>query len=261
MTHENWPSQTHAYGCRCAQCRRGDPLIDRLANQTLSTALRHAQNRAEYELELEGDMGFEAATPAGSITLPGRFGGWAGAVTLTQLFDTKSPPSVLFTKKHVPAKAGFGLLYRIYEELNPTPLYIGMALTNSIRGRVTSHLKGVITKAGILAKTKQVSNLQQKVAGLHQHIAQMAAAAALASKQPVVKDPIKSEITKLRILAADPNLKGIKVQYGKVTTAAGYPLSAKFLHAYEAAMQVLENPKSYVGSARTFEEVFEDMFF
>ena len=79
----------------------------------------------------------------------------------------------------------------------------------------------------------------------------MAAAAALASKQPVVKDPIKSEITKLRILAADPNLKGIKV----------HPLSAKFLHAYEAAMQVLENPKSYVGSARTFEEVFEDMFF
>jgi hypothetical protein len=265
---ENWPPQSHAFGCRCARCRRGDPLIERLADQTLSTALRHAQNRAEHELDLEDELGLEAATGPGKIKLPGNFGGWQGAVTLAQLFDTANPPSKLFTQTYHPSKAGFGLLYRIYEESNPVPLYIGMALKTPIRARVMSHLRGVITKAGTLAKTKQVANLQGKVAGLHQHIAQMAMAAAAASKQPVVKDPIKSEITKLRILAADPNLAlstdpklaRIKVQYGKVTTEAGYPLSAKFLHAYEAALQVLENPKSYVGSARTFEEVLEEAF-
>ena len=89
----------------------------------------------------------------------------------------------------------------------------------------------------------------------------MAAAAAAVPKQdPVPKDPFKSEIEKLRILAADPSLNEVKVQYGKVTAAPGYPLTAKFLHAYEAALQVIEKPRSYVGSARTFEEVIEEAF-
>jgi hypothetical protein len=42
------------------------------------------------------------------------------------------------------------------------------------------------------------------------------------------------------------------VQYGWVKPK-GVPLDPKLLHAFEAALQVLERPHSYVGSARTFE--------
>ncbi len=267
MTHENWPAMGHAYGCRCGRCRRGEPLIERLANQTLSTALRHAQNRAEYELDVEGDLlegdfsggnlGFEVATGKGSITLPGEFGGWQPGITLAALFDTSTPPSTLFTKVH---RTDFGLLYRVYEEYNADPLYIGMALTKPIRTRVASHFKGLLTKKNAVSRAPKIKSMGKGAATIHQHIAQMAAAAAVMPQQQLPSDPFKSEIEKLRVLAADPTLRGIKVSYGKVTAAPGYPLTAKFLHAYEAALQVKENPKSYVGSARTFEEVIEEIF-
>ena len=72
MRAEDWPNGTVGSGCGCARCR-GDRRIDRLAKASLSAALASAQNRAESE-------GFEAATPAGILTLPGRFEGWRGAV-------------------------------------------------------------------------------------------------------------------------------------------------------------------------------------
>ena len=218
MRAENWPNGTSGSGCGCARCR-GDRRIDRLAEASLSAALAHAQNRAESE-------GFEAATPAGTLTLPGRFEGWRGAVTLDVLFGSSPPP--LFTQPKP------RLLYRVYIEGRQKPLYIGMAYSASIRERVASHLRGIITKAGVPAKTAAVSKLA---------VTPKAAPGGLAS-----------EIQKLRVLAAQLGLgQRIKVQHAAVTPSGGQPLDPKLLHAFELTLQVLERPHSYVGTARTFE--------
>lgn len=227
---ENWPPMRHAHGCRCARCRRGEPLIERLADQTLSTALRHAQNRAE------AGQGFEAQTPAGKIELPGTFSGWRESLTVAVLFGPNPP--AMFTRKPNPSTDGFGLLYRAYEQFKQQPLYIGMAFGTSIRDRILSHLYRVITKAGQKAKTAQVANLAQRMSRI---------------------GSIQSEIEKLRILAAHPSVGTIRVQYATVTANPGYPLTPKFLHVFEAALQVLEKPRSYVGSARTFEDALEEL--
>lgn len=42
---ENWPGSPYRRGCLCQRCRTG--TIDRLADQSLSAALAHAQNRGE----------------------------------------------------------------------------------------------------------------------------------------------------------------------------------------------------------------------
>lgn len=226
MTYENWPRLACSDGCGCQRCRRADRLVDRLANRSLSVALRHAQ-------DLESDFGYEAATPAGSITLPGMFSGWRGAITLGELFGTDPP--LPFRSKSPPPGPGQGLLYRVYQNNKQRPLYIGMAYRDSIQNRVASHFKSVTTKAGKLAKTRMVMTL-----------------ASLAKTTPT--DKWRSEIAKLRALTAAAGLNAIiKVQYGKVTPPAGLPLDAKLVHAFESALQVIERPHSYVGSARTFE--------
>lgn len=226
MTYENWPGRTCAYGCRCPKCRSQDLRIEQLANRSLSAALRHAQN-------MERDFGDEAATPAGSITLPGMFGGWRGAIPLGELFGPNPP--LPFRTNSPPPGPGQGLLYRVYQDHKQRPLYIGMAYRDSIQKRVASHFKSVTTKAGRLAKTRMVATL-----------------ASLAKTTPA--DKWKSEIAKLRALTAAAGLNAIvKVQYGKVTPRAGLPLDAKLVHAFESALQVIERPHSYVGSARTFE--------
>lgn len=226
MVYENWPSKTHARGCVCPRCRGGNHLIDRLANRSLSAALRHAQG-------LESDFGYEAATPPGSITLPGTFSGWRGAITLGELFGTDPP--LPFRSKSPPPGPGQGLLYRVYQENKQRPLYIGMAYRDSIQNRVASHFKSVTTKAGKLAKTRMVTTL-----------------ASLAKTTPM--DKWRSEIAKLRAVTAAAGLNAIiKVQYGKVMPPASLPLDAKLVHAFESALQVIERPHSYVGSARTFE--------
>jgi hypothetical protein len=218
MRTENWPNDSPASGCGCARCRDGRS-IERLADASLSAALAHAQNRAESDGE------FEAATPAGTLTLPGRFGGWRGAVTLDVLFGSNAPSD--FTK---PKR----LLYRIYVEGRQKPLYIGMAYNSAIRDRVLSHLRAIITKSGALAKTASVGKL------------------ALTPKPAFGSQ--RSEIQKLRILAAQLGLGArIKVQYAEVKPSLGHTLDPKLLHAFESALQVLERPHSYVGSVRTFE--------
>jgi hypothetical protein len=227
--HENWPPVSHAYGCRCARCRRGDPMIERLADQTLSTALRHAQNRAESEL------GAESATPAGRITLPGKWSGWSGAVSLKVLFAPGAPK--IFTQKPRPITDGYGLLYRVYEEHKQRPLYIGMAYKDSIHDRVVSHLRGVVRKSGTPAQNQQTRTL--------------------AARLPQIAT-VQSEIVKLQILTTQPALGLLKVQFGKVEADSGYTMSPKVLHVFEAALQVLEKPHSYVGSSRTFEELFQE---
>jgi hypothetical protein len=220
----------HSSGCGCTRCRRQGALIDRLADRSLSVALRHAQGR------FEDSLGLETATPGPDITLPGKFSGWhrVPAVTLAQLFSD-SPP-VPFAQKSVRGK-GPGLLYRVHEQHTHRPLYIGMAYDSTIRARVAAHFKRVITKSGTLWQTQQVRNL--------------------AATTPQDFDRKLSEVAKLRVLAAQLAGAGnIRVQCGTVKPNADYVLDAKFLHAFEAALQILEKPKSYVGSSRTFEDVF-----
>jgi hypothetical protein len=229
MINENWPRMDHQSGCGCTRCRRRGALIDRLADQSLSVALRHAQSRFEDE------FGFEVATPGPDITLPGRFSGWhrVPGVTLGELLGPNPPAA--FTQKSVRG-TGPGFLYRIHEEHKQRPLYIGMAYDATIRARTASHFKRVITKAGNLWQTQQVKNL--------------------AATTPQDFDRNLSEVAKLRVLVAQlAGASNIKVHCGTVMPNAGYRLDAKFLHAFEAALQVLENPKSYVGSSRTFENV------
>jgi hypothetical protein len=228
MLRENWPRIDHPSGCRCPRCRRQRAVIDRLADRSLSVALRHAQGR------FEDGSGPEAATPGPDITLPGKFSGWhrVPAVTLAQLFSA-GPPAPFTTKSA--RGTGPGYLYRVYEEYRQRPLYIGMAYDATIRARVASHVKRLITKSGTLWQTQQ--------------------AKALAATTPQDFDRKLSEIAKLRILVAQLAGAGnIKVQCGTVMPNMGYLLDAKFLHAFEAALQILEKPKSYVGSSRTFEE-------
>lgn len=227
MRYENWPDQSHTRGCGCQSCNKGNRLIDRLADRSLSAALRHAQSRAE------SDFGFEAATPAGSITLPGRFGGWKRAIPLGELFGSTPPEA--FVRKGPPPAPGPGLLYRVYEENKQRPLYIGMAFRESIQKRVASHFKPLMANASKLAQTAKASDL-----------------AKLWGATPAEK--WRSEITKLQALIAATGMNStIKVQYGEVTPPSGTSIDAKLLHAFESALQVIERPHSYVGSVRTFE--------
>lgn len=217
---ENWPGLRHTKSCDCPSCRRRrGASLERLARESLSVALRHAQDR------LEDEFAPEAATPGGTITLPGVFGGWTGAIPLTTLLRGSAPD--LFVK---PRKR---LLYRIYEELERTPLYIGMAYTESVRSRVGSHLGALLTPSG----------------------GPSAQAQALAKQSP---DGLGSEVKKLQILVArnliSPAPKAIKVQRGSVTPGTGFTLDPKLLHAFEATLQVMEQPRSYVSWSRSFEE-------
>ena len=224
MRAENWPNGTSGSGCGCARCR-GDRRIDRLADASLSAALAHAQNRAESE-------GFEAATPAGTLTLPGRFEGWRGAVTLDVLFGSSPPP--LFTQPKP------RLLYRIYIEGRQKPLYIGMAYSASIRERVASHLRGIITKAGVPAKT--AGGQQARSSRRRRRRAAWRARSRSCASSPRNSDSASAS----------------RSSTPAVTPSGGQPLDPKLLHAFESTLQVLERPHSYVGTARTFE--LEDAF-
>jgi hypothetical protein len=62
-------------------------------------------------------------------------------------------------------------------------------------------------------------------------------------------------VERLRLLIAPTRLRGLKVECGKVWPSAGYPMDFKLLRAFEAALQVLERPKAYVGDVWTFEDV------
>jgi len=224
---EDWPEIRHPGRCPCAECRGGRRALDRIANASLSAALRHAQNRGESD--------FEAAVPSPTPPLcpPGTFSGWqwTEALDLTEMFreTVKAPFST---------NNSGNLLYRIYEVGSERPLYIGMAYRNSIQYEVVDHLDSVFKRQGF-------SNNET-----------VRALAALDL------DSTGSEIDKLRILISKlGQATGSpipKVAYGRVTEKAGYPLDAKLLHAFEATLQVLERPKSYSGSTRTFEESLAD---
>jgi hypothetical protein len=219
MALENWP-RNDSGRCDCPRCRQSR-VIDRLADRSLSVALRHAQNRTE------GELGFEAAQPQGPITLPGKFSGWREATPLQTVLSRSRPH--LFGVTRVP------LLYRIYEGGKQIPLYIGMVTGSSIAARVASHMRGLLTRAGTLAGTP--------------------AARAIAAVSTADFQRSGSEIEKLRILVAQSGRASrVKVQHGAVELPGNKPPDPKLLHAYEAALQVIERPHSYVGTVWTFED-------
>jgi len=226
MVYENWPRMDHQAGCRCTRCRRQGAIIERLADRSLSVALRHAQSR------FEGAIGTEAETAGRIITLPGKFTGWdtVRAVTVNELFGGTPPRE--YTEPPVRGVAP-GLLYRISDV---SPLYIGMAPASSIKARVASHLRDLITPQGRPAQSQQLNDLL--------------------AKKPEHFYKSRSEVEKLRILIARTRLGGLKVECGKVWPSAGYPMDFKLLHAFEAALQVLERPRAYVGDVWSFEDVF-----
>ena len=224
MAIENWPPRNNSPRGDCPRCRQARE-IDRLANQSLSVALRHAQNRAESELR------FEAAQSPGAITLPGRFSGWRAATPLPIVLSPSRP--------HLFGVTGTPLLYRIHEEGKQIPLYIGMVTRSSIASRVASHMRGLLTRAGTLARTP--------------------AARAISAVTPADFQRSRSEIEKLRILVTQSGRASlVKVQYGCVELPGDKRPDAKLLHAYEAALQVIERPHSYVGTVWTFEDYVED---
>jgi hypothetical protein len=132
---ENWPKTRKApHGgnglvCECRRCRiRRGALVERLADQSLSAALRHAQ-----------DDPWEAAwtTETDSPTLLPSLGPirWSAPVSLRDL-NTRTPASRAFFEK------GKLRLYRICRRGAPRPLYVGMVhgAGQSVARRIQDHL-------------------------------------------------------------------------------------------------------------------------
>lgn len=133
---EAWPEVRRGRGaihnglvCECRRCRvqRGS-LVERLADQSLSTALRHAQ-----------DDPWEAgwATEADSPTILPSLGPirWSAPVSLRDL-NNRTPASRAFREK------GKLRLYRICKPGERRPLYVGMVhgARQSVAQRIYDHL-------------------------------------------------------------------------------------------------------------------------
>lgn len=229
---EDWPEirpPRYHRPCACADCRAGrtDRQVERLASQSLSTALRHAQDLSD-----EAGPAPRIGSPGPDIKLPGIWSGWKGPTSVQDVL-AKSPPYPFGVRDG-------RMLYRIYEEGRNVPLYIGSAKSSTIKERVASHFRPLLTKKKLtLRKTKPIAALQK--------LSPADALARLAA--------MDSEIEKMRLLLVRSG-KPIRVAYGTVqATDKRYPVDAKLLHAFELALQVLERPSSYVGSVRTFEAV------
>lgn len=215
---ENWPNpslEPHGAACGCGRCASRLGAIDRLAGESLRAALAHAQQG-----RFEADMGSEAGRLR-QVTLPGQFSGWRDPVPLIDVLGSNPPADFNRTQGR--------FLYRIAKRVGgSTPLYIGMAFSTKVRDRVVSHLMGVIKPAGRPADRQQPRRGYSEIANLREEIR--------------------------RERKTDPDLRNITVQLGTIDVPRGIPLDAKLLHAYEAALQVIERPRAYVGSAWTFEE-------
>ena len=167
-----------------------------------------------------------AAQPQVPITLPGKFSGWRAATPLATVLSPSRP--------HLFGVTGVPLLYRIYEEGKQIPLYIGMVTRSSIAARVASHMRGFLTRAGT---------------------SRHAGRRAISAVSTADFQRSRSEIEKLRILVAQSGRASrVKVQHGGVELPGNKPPDPKLLHAYEATLQVIERPHSYVGTVWTFED-------
>jgi hypothetical protein len=133
---EDWPEARlaldgrHALLCVCDRCRvrRANRYVERLADQSLSTALRHAQDGWED--------GWEAGRRS-TTALPGIGVAWSAPVSLAEL-AAGAPTAAAFRD---PGKLR---LYRIHLAGSRRPLYLGMVsgARQSVARRLTEHLAG-----------------------------------------------------------------------------------------------------------------------
>jgi hypothetical protein len=232
MGSENWPPMRHGSRCGCRCCRSDRRSIDWLTSESLSTALRHAQNRYEQELEDEVEDALESgyendfeddfdafdtweASRKSKTKLPGLDVAWSKAATLKDLAAKKAaaPPSAgAFHDK------GKMRVYRIYKKGSRKPLYVGMVhgSDQSVAQRIQDHLSG--KKVGqAKSETKQ-----------------------LADALKAVKD--QSEML---------------IRYGEITPPKGFRDGAKFVHGVEMLLQSMLQPQIYNPGSLTFEEVEE----
>jgi hypothetical protein len=149
------PRGRHGGGCGCGRCATAVPrMIERLALESLSAALAHAQQG-----RFEADLGMEAATPAGPLTLPGEFSGWRPPTPVMEVLFG-SPPAEFTHRPKEKDPRDRRFLYRLYRRGGEKALYIGMAYNTRVQDRVWSHLKGLVTQSQRMAKTPTVMNLR-----------------------------------------------------------------------------------------------------
>jgi hypothetical protein len=222
------PRGRHGGGCGCGRCATAAPrMIERLALESLSAALAHAQQG-----HFEADLGMEAATPAGPLTLPGEFSGWRPPTPVMEVLF-RSPPAEFTHRPKEKDPRDRRFLYRLYRRGGEKALYIGMAYNTRVQDRVWSHLKGLVTQSQCMAKTPTVMNLRNM-------------------SLQAIKDS-KSEIGKFRTMVSKMDIKDLMVQVGEIRVQPRTWHDPKLMHAYEMALQVKERPHSFVRSSRTFE--------
>jgi hypothetical protein len=162
----------------------------------------------------------EALFEAAGATFAAEAATRGGPITLPGSFSGWSAPATLrelVAGRVDPAFRTPLRLYRIYRTRAQRPLYIGAAFgrMSSVHQRVSAHYRG--TGIG-------------------------------------VRDPRRSERYRLYLeLRRHPD--DIRVQHGAVTGTGRYPLDAKLLRAYEAALQVFERPRTALSGIHTFEEL------
>jgi len=242
---ENWPESRHAGRCGCSRCWRERMIVERLAREGLSTALRHAQDGSEAW------YGFEAQTPGGDLNLGstslGRWRGWSPtSVDLVAIYRATGDADRSIPDVYRQRNSG-RLLYRIYEQSKQIPLYIGAAFTSSIRGRIKTHLQSILTPQGA------VNSSAPRVTALRAipHLANTPAFHRWFEGQ-------YGETGKFQWHVIQRNgIAGLVVKNGTADpppSKTAQVLGPKWLHVFELALQVAETPHSYVRTSRTFEE-------
>ena len=126
--------KTRSGACRCSRCRGENDLVERLANESLSVALRHAQDRYEavageaYRRLAEG-LGPEAVIDKDIKVQWGRHQDLTGFLTAPANAKAASP--------------GEQWLYRLFLKGDPVPLYLGRVTDpkTTLKERIQVHAR------------------------------------------------------------------------------------------------------------------------
>jgi hypothetical protein len=147
---------SHGRRCWCRRCQQDRKLVDDLSRASLSAALRHAQNRYEYEDGYEDEFDAWEAGRRSKTSLPALDVAWSAPASMKDL-STKKPgakdPAAKFYDR------GKLRVYRIYKAGQSKPLYIGMVrgASKSVVDRLREHQSG--KKVGrATSETKQLAD-------------------------------------------------------------------------------------------------------
>jgi hypothetical protein len=144
MVLESWPSSDHRYGCSCARCLREQRLIERRAHASLSTALRHAQNRVETD---GVDFAAGPPKPPPAVTIPPirlDLGKGVSIAELKKLHEARKPGQPIVVPGWQPNAKGL-YVYRVPSLFRKRPLYIGETRPqsqNTIPQRILQEING-----------------------------------------------------------------------------------------------------------------------